>query len=216
MHACIDKIYRKAKAKSRALLRCRRFFSTLDMLVLFKAHVRSQVEWVYGAIYHAVPTKLAWLDAIQSSFLRHLDLSEDFAFSRYNLAPWKLRRDIGMLGVLWKISHGKAHSDMCSLFPLCARSANVRTRRDHRRHSRQFVDFCDGTQLSQFSRSLFGLVKVWNFLPAEFVDCKSVEIFQRKLTQAAKTACQDGIECWQRMYSVDSAPFRLILRYCFV
>ena len=36
------------------------------------------------------PTKLACPDAIQSSFLRHFDLSEDFAFSRYNLAPWEI------------------------------------------------------------------------------------------------------------------------------
>ena len=39
MHECIEKLYRKAKSKVRALLRCRRFSSTGDMLSLFKAHV---------------------------------------------------------------------------------------------------------------------------------------------------------------------------------
>ena len=100
MHECIDKLYRKAKQKARALLRCRRFFSIKDMLVLFTAHVRSLVEWCNGAIYHAAPSKLARLDSVQTSFLQHLELDERHAFLDFNLAPLRLRRDIGMLGVL--------------------------------------------------------------------------------------------------------------------
>ena len=92
MHACIDKLYRKAKPKARALLRCRRFFSISDMLALFKAHVRSQVEWCNGAIYNASPAKLAHLDSVQSSFLRHLELDENSAFLTFNLAPLRLHR----------------------------------------------------------------------------------------------------------------------------
>ena len=86
------------------------------MLALFKAHVRSQVEWCNGAIYHASPAKLAHLDSVQSSFLRHLELDENSAFLTFNLAPLRLRRDIGMLGVLWKICHGRAHVDFDALF----------------------------------------------------------------------------------------------------
>ena len=89
MHTCIDKLYRKAKPKARALLRCRRLFSISDMLALFKAHVRSQVEWCNGAIYHASPAKLAHLDSVQSSFLRHLELDENSAFLTFNLALLK-------------------------------------------------------------------------------------------------------------------------------
>ena len=215
MHECLDKVYRKAKAKSRSLLRCRKFFDLYDLLLLFKAHVRSQVEWVYGAVFHSAPSGLARLDSIQTSFLHHIGVQEDVAFLRYNLAPWQIRRDIGMLGVLWKISRGTAHRDMCALFPMCAVSGNLRTRSDHRRHSRQFVDFCDGSQLSQFSRSLFGLVKVWNCLPTDFVDA-SVKCLQQTVTSAAKSACSKGESAWQKMYSVESMPFAIILRHCFV
>ena len=136
MHECLDKVYRKAKAKSRSLLRCRKFFDLYDLLLLFKAHVRSQVEWVYGAVFHSAPSGFARLDSIQTSFLHHIGVQEDVAFLRYNLAPWQIRRDIGMLGVLWKISRGTAHRDMCALFPMCAVSGNLRTRSDHRRHPR--------------------------------------------------------------------------------
>ena len=83
--------------------------------------------------------------------------------------PWQLRRDIGMLGVLWKVSRGTVHKDMAAMFPPCPRPNARVTRSDNRRHSRQLVNPCDGTQLAQFGRSLFGLVKVWNLLPSEFV-----------------------------------------------
>jgi hypothetical protein len=104
MHETLDKVYRKAKAKSRALLRCCKFFDRYDLLLLFKAHMRSQVEWVYGAVFHAAPSMLARLDSIQTSFLSHIGLHEEEAFASHNLAPWQIRRDIGMLGVLWKFS----------------------------------------------------------------------------------------------------------------
>ena len=55
MHECIDKLYRKAKPKARALLRCRRFYSIGDMILLLKAPVRSQIDWCDCAILHAAP-----------------------------------------------------------------------------------------------------------------------------------------------------------------
>ena len=216
MHECIDKLYRKAKQKARALLRCRRFFSIEDMLVLFTAHVRSLVEWCNGAIYHAAPSKLARLDSVQTSFLRHLELDERHAFLDFNLAPLRLRRDIGMLGVLWKISHGRAHPDLEALFPMAPSSVVPRhdTRAARRRHSLQMINRCDGSQLIQLQRSLFGLVKVWNALPENFVYTQTVSSMQSKLTRASKNACLDGASGWQDMYSTASLPFTLLLRYC--
>ena len=215
MDECIAKLYRKAKPKARALLRCRRYFSVRDLLMLYKAHVRSQIEWCNGAVFHAARSRLEWLDSIQVSFLRHLDLSESNAFLKHNVAPMQLRRDIGMLGVLWKVSRNQAHPDLCALLPMCPKPNRHRTRFDNRRHERQFVNECDGTQLQQFARSIFGIVKVWNLLPCKFVECDSVKILQTKLTDAARWACRSDAEAWQRMYSVDSMPHALLVHFCF-
>ena len=65
MHECIQKLYRKAKPKARALLRCRRFCSIGNLLLLFKTHVRSQIEWCNGAIFHAALSALDCLDSVQ-------------------------------------------------------------------------------------------------------------------------------------------------------
>ena len=72
MKECVGKLYRQAKAKSRALLRCRRYFGLADLLLLYKAHVRSQVEWCNGAIAHASFCLLSHLDSVQTSFLSML------------------------------------------------------------------------------------------------------------------------------------------------
>ena len=42
MNLAIDKLFRKAKPKARALLRCERFYNVAEMLCLYKANVRSQ------------------------------------------------------------------------------------------------------------------------------------------------------------------------------
>ena len=216
MHDCIDKLYRKSKPKARALLRCRRYYSHNDLLLLFKSHVRSQIEWCTGAIYHAAPSKLAWLDAVQSSFLTHLGINEGSAFVEQNVAPLGLRRDISMLGVFWKIAHGFAHPDFKRLFQSAPSVPRAhRTRARARRHDLQFVDFCDGTQLRQFQRSLFGLVKVWNVLPMKYVHAESVSLFQRLLTSAAKHACTDNRDGWQTMFATSSLPHTLLVQYCF-
>ena len=59
-------------------------------------------------IDHAAESKLDELDAIQHRFLRALDLSQENAFLRYNLAPLRLRRDIAVLGFLHRIQLGNA------------------------------------------------------------------------------------------------------------
>ena len=154
---------------------------------------------------------------MQRSFLRHLEIDEKLAYLDFNLAPLKLRRDIGMLGVLFKICRGTAHEDFNMLFPKAPSGPTHEhnTRATYRRHDLQLVDYCNGTQQSQFQRSLFGLVKVWNALPTSFVNAKSVSTFQRMLTQASKQACSADHTGWQDMFATSSLPHALLVRYCF-
>ena len=206
MNLAIDKLFLKAKPKARALLRCRRFYDVAEMLCLYKAHVRSQIEWCNSAIYHAARSLLARLDGIQTSFIGNLGLDVRNAFLDFQLAPLELRRDIGMLGTLWKIAHGTTHKLLRELFLMCGFVLIS--------HNLRFVDRCAGDQLEQFSRSLFGLVRVWNDLPVHIVEITSVKAFQSKLTQCARKACEDNAGGWASMYSTDSFPRLVILRYC--
>ena len=142
-------------------------------------------------------------------------MSAQDAFLRFNLAPLQLRRDIGMLGALWKIAHGQAHIFLTEMFPLCGFQRDLpSTRGVKRRHNLRFVDRCAGAQLEQFSRSLFGLVRVWNDLPEKFVTLKTVKGFQIAVTRAARDACAAGVDNWERMFATDSFPRLLLREFC--
>ena len=53
IHLAIDKLFRKATPKARALFRCSTFFDVFELIGLYKAHVRSHIEWCNAAFFHA-------------------------------------------------------------------------------------------------------------------------------------------------------------------
>ena len=81
----------------------------------------------------------------------HLDLNEKDGFLYYCLAPLVLRRDIGLLGVLYKYAHNTAHPE---------RLPRHATRSSSRQHGLQLDVFADGDQRMAFSKSLFSLVQI--------------------------------------------------------
>ena len=114
----------------------------MQICYFFKTHVRSQIEWCYGAIFHAAQSKLERLDTVQSSFLRHMEINGRQAYLELNLAPLQLRREICMLGVLYKICNGTAHTYFDYLFPKAPTDAKhgFGSRATRRRHGMQLVD----------------------------------------------------------------------------
>ena len=58
MKTCIDIIYNKAKPKSKRMLRARRFFSTADFVMQFKAHVLGIIKSYVPQLYHAAPSSM--------------------------------------------------------------------------------------------------------------------------------------------------------------
>ena len=115
-------------------------------------------------------------DGMQTSCIRHLNITEKNAFSMYGMAPLELRRNIGMLDVLFKCARLTAHPDMLQLSRRAPAAAPARhnTRLLSRRHDLQLELLAGGHARAAVSRSLFGLVKVWNALPACAVECKTV------------------------------------------
>ena len=69
MNEAVQKLVKRARPKLKALLKTRPFFSDADLLLQFKAHVRSILESSIAAIYHASDTVLAPLDHVQESLL---------------------------------------------------------------------------------------------------------------------------------------------------
>ena len=205
MEATVTKLVRKARGKLAALLRTRRFYSTGELVALFKTHVLSVLESCLGAVYHASSTTLEPLDKVRHSFVREVGLDSRTAFVEHNLAPTELRRDVAMLGFLHKVALGQAHPYAQALFPAAPEGQNPhqRTRLSHRRHHRQLQDrvlYFTQRPLEVLRRSVFALVKVYNLLPPSWVS-GDVTHLQKCLTAAAKRACAGGADGWETLYS---------------
>jgi hypothetical protein len=213
MSSAVDAIVQKAGPKLTALLRTRFCYDSEAMIQCYKSHVLCVLEAANSSIYHACDTVLARLDTLQHRFLRRLSLTESEAFVNHNLAPLGLRRDIGMLGLLFKCIRKEAHPELCSLFALSPSMPSLHnTRLAAAKHDVQVVDEASDASLNAFRRSIFGLVKVWNLLPFEIVHSPSVSCFQKALTALAKRLCVQDNAHWAIRFSPRSTQHVLLLR----
>ena len=87
MKTAVQELAREAGWKVRALLRCRHFYTTSELVVLYKAHVLSYIKTRTPAIHNAARSTLEQIDRLQRRFLHNLDLSEFEALMKYKLAP---------------------------------------------------------------------------------------------------------------------------------
>ena len=88
--------------KLESLLRSRRFFCDSELVNFFKVHVLSFIEYRTAGIAHASASVLAPIDRIFDRFLRQLGISIFDALVYFNLVPLYLRRDIVILGVIYR------------------------------------------------------------------------------------------------------------------
>ena len=148
---------------------------------------------------HASSSLLSKLDAVQRSFLKEINVSEEHAFLEHNFASPTLRRNIGILGLLHKRVLGKCHAIYQKLLPF---SSDVFGFLREGEHSKQLYDHCLEIQYQQdlWRRSIFCMTRIYNRLPQYVVDMPSVSIFQSALTRMARTACQNGNENWQNIF----------------
>ena len=182
-------------------MRTKRFYSTPALIRMFKSQILSYIEGATPAIYHASPSTLDLLDSVFHNFLLDMNLSIEQALVDYDLAPLGMRRDIAMLGLLWKVSRKLAPGPIQSLFSLHGNTLlhygfNINTEL----HDYQISDPVEVGHPTIIRRSIFGLVRIWNLLPRAMVRAPSVKAFQRLLQNQAKVAAEHCSLNWDLMY----------------
>ena len=199
MSTATHKCAQKAAWKLKTLLRVRRFYSTVDLVMLYKSHVLSFIEYRTAGIHFASTSVLNCIDDVQSRFVRQLGLDETTAFMRFNLAPLCVRRDIAILGVIHRAVLCEGPPQLWKFF-----TRDYATRRESRlfsRHTLQLVERPPGRNLDIMRRSAFGMIRVYNLLPGDAVAEATLKGFQRYLTQLVRgrvVAC-DGR--WKELFS---------------
>ena len=112
-----------------------------------------------------------------------------------------MRRDIAMLGLLYKVSRGGAPKQIQKLFSLQPYNlGNFGLAPFVLRHRFQIHDPVEVSHPVIIRRSFFGLIRVFNQLRPDFVESKNVQIFQRSLQKLAVSAAKTEKEGWQLMF----------------
>ena len=174
--------------KLRTLLRTRRFYTDADLVVLYKAHLLSFLEYRTPAIYHATRKFLCRLDAVQTRFLKDIGIDEVTALVEFNLAPLCTRRDIAMLGLIHRTALGKGPQHFQDHFK-------------RERHAKALHDPRSGSTSPLIKRSALGLVAIYNMLPPSLLAAKSVPAFQKSLQQVAAKFATSGFPRWSEVFS---------------
>ena len=134
-----------------------RFYTDADLVVLYKVHLLSFLEYRTPAIYHATREVLARLDSVQSRFLQNAGISEIDAVVHFHLVPLSVRRDIAMLGVIHRAVLGKGPLHFQEHFLIASQMW------------RKVVDTRASLKHPIIKRSVLGLVVIYNMLPASCV-----------------------------------------------
>nr|CAH7751261.1 unnamed protein product [Callosobruchus chinensis] len=112
-HEHVSSIATAAGKKLGYLFRARKYFSTSNLLTLYKAQIRPSLEYcshIWGA---AAPTTLSILDAVQRRAIR---LIGDPALTCH-LQPLSHRRAVGGLSLFYRYSNGFCSSELTSIIP---------------------------------------------------------------------------------------------------
>ena len=72
METNVRKLLAKARPKTTAVLRSRRFYSTHGMITQFKVHVLCLLEVNPGGFYHATDTILEQLEYLADNYIKQL------------------------------------------------------------------------------------------------------------------------------------------------
>ena len=81
----------------RAILRAQRYFTTANMIHLYKATVPSYAEYRTAAIHHASVSLLQQVDRVQESFFEDFGIDDISTAEVFKLVLLSLRRCIAML-----------------------------------------------------------------------------------------------------------------------
>ncbi len=217
MHKGARKVATDAGWRLRAILRVRRYFTTPELVRLYKSLVLSFVESGLAGYFHAATSVLECVDRVQRRFLREIGMSETIALLNFNLAPLRTRRDMAILGMLHRVNLGETSEQMRELFRptgvrLIGDTIGSRTRAATAFHTKQLLDRVTRSSSDMFKRSAFGMVQCYNALPQRVVDEKSVKSFQRALQNSLKLRASEGFGGWQDIFSVGQR-YASVLRF---
>jgi len=190
MLAECQEVAARAGWKLKTLLRTRRFYTTSELVILYKSHVLPVLEFPTPAVFHAASSVFELLDKVQGRFLCEVGLTPEDVLLFFHLAPSCCRRDMAALGLIHRAALGLGPPHFLKWFFPCGRTATYQTRLQTMKHNKQLHEHTRGCHTELLKRSLLGQVVVYNKLPQAVVDASTVKVFQRRLQATLKQNMQ--------------------------
>ena len=193
----------EARWKVKTLLRASTYHTDAELVLLYKSRLLGYLEYRTPALYHASDTDLTALNGVQDRLWKVVGCTEREALQHWNLAPLATRRDIAMLGLVHRTVLGKGPKHFRRFFRKrqAEKTGFWRTRAAERRHDKQLEEVPYPNCPELLKRSALGLVRVYNWLPAETVCATTVKDFQVKLQDLVKERAKGGQENWALTFS---------------
>jgi hypothetical protein len=205
MSDTVSEMVTEAGWKLRTIIRTRRYYTDAELILLYKAHLLSYLEYWTPAVYHCTRALLERLDAVQSRFLRQAGVDEVTALIEFHLAPLSVRRDIAMLGMIHRTAVGRGPPPFKEFFQRSEAGIG-------QRHNRHLSDPLAGGRKSLPKISALGLVAVYNMLPPAVVAPTSVSAFQKILQGLVTARATAGCGNWKETLSPRLALHRHSLK----
>ena len=130
--------------------------------MIYKAIIRSKMEYASSAWFGATPTSPSQSDAVQRRAIRIIDLPEDDLIS-HQIQPLGTRREVGALTLFHRMYYGEAPELLCQLLPEHLQ-LDPRLRRSVRSHDLA-VQIPRSNLVSHKRSFVPSAARIWNSLP---------------------------------------------------
>ena len=158
----VTKMAKTAAQRIGLLRRAAPYLVPTQRAIVYKAMVRSKMEYASSAWFGATPTSLSRLDAVQRRAIRIIDLPEKDLIS-HQIQPLGTRRAVGAITLFHRMFYNEAPELLCQLLPEHLQ-LDPRLRRSVRSHDLAVV--VPRSNLVSHSRSFVPTsARIWNSLP---------------------------------------------------
>ena len=125
-------------------------------------------------------------------------------FLEFNLALFATRRDVALLGLVHRAVLGRGPVLFREYFKLDPNRSSTRHPRQLVQYDHDVTDFLypGSCPAAYVQRSVLGIVRIYNKLPAHIVACSPVSDFQSSLQRLLCDAASHDYMMWRHMLSV--------------
>ena len=176
----VTKMSKTAGQRLGLLRRVSPYILPAQRAIIYKAMIRSKMEYASSAWIGATPTSLAQLDSIQNRAKRVIGLPTN-EYEDHRIQPLSHRRAVGAATLFYRMFYKEAPELLCQLMP-DIHVHDPRLRRSVRSHDLA-VDVPRSNLVSHARSFLPSTAQLWNSLPAQIPAIRSRASFSREVNR---------------------------------